>query len=548
LRKWRNLSVALLAAIFLSVLSAAIWIRHAFRTSSGPPSFETAIARTMRHLAIPRTEQRRTDPLASSAENLEAGREEFLARCSNCHGVDGTGRTPMGTHLYPRVPDLRTAATQELSDGEIHYIVENGVPLTGMPAWKSPQPESADSIWKLVLYVRSLGPLSHSEKALQATAAAQAVYVGSGACEKCHAAIYNRWKKTPMANVVRDPLEHPDAIIPNLASNEVWKFSRGQVALVYGSLWKQRYFTKIGDDYFPLPVEWGVANHVWLPYFVTAGQDWWVPDYPPDNMKRPTGQLCDGCHSVGYDIRTKQVAEWNVGCERCHGPASVHVAHPAVDNILNPARMNYVAASDTCIQCHSQGRTLDSPIDGKYYDWPVGYRVGLKLANFWKLEDHVLGKTDFYYFADGTAHKNRMQGNDFVQSVMYRRGVTCLDCHDAHGTSNYAELREPAEKLCLECHGPGSPNGPRTAAIEDHTHHKQGTPGGRCVDCHMPAIESEGVPGSYVHAHTFRFISPAATDKYGIPNPCTSCHSDKSTAWATANLKGWAERSPWRLQ
>ena len=265
-------------------------------------------------------------------------------------------------------------------------------------------------------------------------------------------------------------------------------------------------------------------------------------------MTRPTGPLCDGCHSVGYDIRTKQVAEWNVGCERCHGPGSAHTVHPAVDNILNPARTDYVSASDTCIQCHSQGRPLDSPIDGKYYDWPVGYRVGLKLANFWKLEDHVLGKTGFYYFADGTAHKNRMQGNDFVQSVMYRRGISCFDCHDAHGTSNYAQLREPAETLCLECHGPGSPNGPRTATIEVHTHHKDGTSGSRCVDCHMPKIETEGVPGSYVHAHTFRFIPPSATDKYGIPNPCTSCHASKPTSWATGVLQGWAERSPWRLQ
>lgn len=454
----------------------------------------------------------------------------------------------MGRHLYPRVPDLRSPPTQELSDGEIHYIIENGVPLSGMPAWKRPQPESADRLWKLVLYVRTLNPLTPKEEALQENAAVQAHYVGSRTCAKCHAAIYDRWKKTPMANVVRDPREHPDAILPNLASNSVSKFSPAQVAFVYGNLWKQRYFTKVGDDYFPLPVEWDIATHVWLPYFVAIGQDWWAPDYSPDNMQRPTGPLCDGCHSVGYDIRTKQVAEWNVGCERCHGPGSVHVAHPAVDNILNPARMNYVAANDTCIQCHSQGRPLDNPVEGKYYDWPVGYRVGLKLANSWKLEDHLLGKTDFYYFADGTAHKNRMQGNDFVQSVMYRRGISCFDCHDAHGTSNYAELREPAEKLCLECHGPGSPNGPRTATIEAHTHHKEGTPGSRCVDCHMPSIEGEGVPGAYVHAHTFRFISPAATDKYRIPNPCTSCHTDKPTAWATAILQGWAERSPWRLQ
>jgi predicted CXXCH cytochrome family protein len=454
----------------------------------------------------------------------------------------------MGGHLYPRVPDLRAGPTQALSDGEIHYIIENGVPLTGMPAWRSPQPESADNLWKLVLYIRTLNPLKHQQQVLQASTAAQARYVGSKACAKCHAAIYERWKKTPMANVVRDPREHPDAIVPSFVTNPVFKFQSGQVAFVYGSLWKQRYFTKIGDDYFPLPVEWGFATQAWLPYFVTIGQDWWAPDYPPDNMKRPTGLLCDGCHSVGYDIRTKQVAEWNVGCERCHGPGSAHTAHPAVDNILNPARTDYVSAIDTCIQCHSQGRPLDNPIDGKYYDWPVGYRVGLRLADFWKLEDHVLGKTDFYYFADGTAHKNRMQGNDFVQSLMYRRGISCADCHDVHGTSNYAELREPAEKLCLECHGPGSPNGPRTATIEDHTHHKQGTPGSRCVDCHMPAIQSEGVPGTYVHAHTFRFIPPSATDKYGIPNPCTSCHANKPTSWATGILQGWTERSPWRLQ
>jgi predicted CXXCH cytochrome family protein len=541
--------VALLAAIFLSVLFATLWIRNAFRTSSGPARWETSIARTVRHIAIPRTERQRRDPLAPIAENLQAGREEFLAHCSNCHGVDGSGRTPIGQHLYPRVPDLRAAPTQELSDGEIHYVIENGVPLTGMPAWKNPQPESADRIWKLVLYIRILNPLTPEVEARQTNAAAQAHYVGSRACAKCHAAIYDRWKKTPMANVVRDPREHPDAILPNLASNTVSKFSPGQVALVYGSLWKQRYFTKVGDDYFPLPVQWDIATRVWLPYFVTVvGEDWWAPYFPPDNMKRPTGPLCDGCHSVGYDIRTKQVAEWNVGCERCHGPGSAHAAHPAVDNILNPSRLNYVAASDTCIQCHSQGRPLDNPIEGKYYDWPVGYRVGLKLANFWKLEDHVLGKSGFYYFADGTAHKNRMQGNDFVQSLMYRRGISCFDCHDVHGTSNYAELREPAEKLCLECHGPASPNGPRTATIEQHTHHKEGTPGGRCVDCHMPAIETEGVPGSYVHAHTFRFISPVATDKYGIPNPCTSCHTNKPTSWATSILQGWSERSPWRLQ
>ena len=138
-----------------------------------------------------------------------------------------------------------------------------------------------------------------------------------------------------------------------------------------------------------------------------------------------------------------------------------------------------------------------------------------------------------------------MQGNDFVQSVMYRRGVTCFSCHDVHGTDNQAELREPASVMCLECHGPGAPNGPRTATLEAHTHHKSGSPGSECVSCHMPAIETEGVPGAFVHAHTFRFIRPAMTDKYGIPNPCNSCHSDKSTTWATTALKHWPD---WRME
>ena len=140
-----------------------------------------------------------------------------------------------------------------------------------------------------------------------------------------------------MANVVSDPQQHLDAIIPDLAMNNVYKFSKDQVAFVYGSLWKQRFFTKVGDDYFPLPVQWEVLNKKWSKYQVPpTGGDWWAAFYPPDNMQRPTGPLCDGCHSVAYDIHTKQVAEWNVGCERCHGPGSEHVVHPTRGNISPP--------------------------------------------------------------------------------------------------------------------------------------------------------------------------------------------------------------------
>lgn len=548
MKVWKFLFPAIVGIAIVGVLAPGLLIWRGFRATSVPSAFETAVARTLRNLAIPRHERRNENPLHGDSEALQAGREDFLSRCAICHGVDGSGTTTIGQGLYPRVPDLHASRTQNLTDGEIHYIIENGVQLTGMPAWTNAHHESNDDSWKLVLFVRSLMPLGGNELSQQAHVVSSAHYVGSQACATCHAQIYERWRKTPMANVVRDPRTHPNATIPDLATNTVAKFKKEQVAFVYGSIWKQRYFTKVGNDYFPLPVQWDVGTHEWLRYMVPSqGADWWAQLYPPDSMQRPTGPLCDGCHSVGYDIHSKQVAEWNVGCERCHGAGSEHVVHPTRGNILNPAHMDSVASNDTCIQCHSQGRPLTVPMEGQYYDWPVGYRVGLRLQDYWRLEDCNFGQTTFYYFPDCTAHKNRMQGNDFAQSVMYRHGITCSSCHDIHGTENYAQLRKPANQICLDCHGPMSQNGPRAATLEKHTHHKDGSSGSQCVACHMPKIESEGVPDAYVHAHTFRFISPGMTDKYNIPNPCTSCHTDKSTVWVKDAMSRWPEQS-WQFQ
>jgi len=399
---------------------------------------------------------------------------------------------------------------------------------------------------KILVVVLMTCALAPSLARAQANARTPA-FVGSTECRVCHTAVYDRWKKTRMANVVRDPREHPDAIIPNLSvSNPIVTFTKDQIAFVYGSKWKQRYFTKVGDDYFPLGAQWDITHKQWRPYQVANGTDWWTTFYPGGNNTRPTGPLCDGCHSVNYNIRTKQPTEWNVGCEKCHGPGGDHVNNPSRSNIVSPARLNTVDAVNVCVQCHSQGQPLEKPIEGKYYDWPVGYRPGLKLSDFWQLEEHKLGDTTFTHFADGTAHKNRMQGNDFAQSVMYTRGVTCFSCHDVHGTENNADLVKPPAVLCLGCHGPKSPNGPHTATVEQHTHHKAGSTGNECVSCHMPAIETQ-LADVNVRSHTFKFISPATTDSLKVPNPCTTCHTDKTTKWALDALKSWPEFSPWRV-
>jgi predicted CXXCH cytochrome family protein len=335
-----------------------------------------------------------------------------------------------------------------------------------------------------------------------------------------------------MANVVTDPKLRPDVVLPDFSKPDPLRtFGLDQVAVVYGGRLKQRYFRKAGDDYYPLPATWDVTNQAWRAY---------------SHTQQPTSQECDGCHSVNFDIRTKTVTEWNVGCERCHGPGSEHAARPSSANIVNPARLDYVKANDVCIQCHSTGESSRNPIEGRDYAWPVGFRPGMDLSKFWKLDDRHAPGPDSSYFPDGTGSGNRMQGNDFVTSLMYTHGVTCFSCHDVHGTENSADLLKPATVLCLQCHGPSSPNGPRAADLTRHTHHAPSSSGSECVGCHMPKIQRT-IADVKVHAHTFRFLAPGTSKAVKMPDSCTACHTDRTAEWVAEVLRSWPEFSPWRM-
>jgi predicted CXXCH cytochrome family protein len=359
-----------------------------------------------------------------------------------------------------------------------------------------------------------------------------ASYVGSPVCKTCHQATWARWSRTRMANVLTDPKLRPEVILPDFKKPDPLRnFGIEDIAFVYGGKFKQRYFRKSGDDYFPLPATWDVTNQVWRPY---------------SHIQQPTGQECDGCHSVNYDIRTKTVTEWNVGCEKCHGPGSEHARRPSRANIVNPARLDYVKANDVCIQCHSTGESARNPIEGRNYAWPVGFHPGMNLREFWTLDDRHARATDSSYYPDGTGSGNRMQGNDFVTSLMYTHGVTCFSCHDVHGTENNADLLKPPSVLCLQCHGPASPNGPRPTDIARHTHHAPGSAGSECIGCHMPKIQTT-IADVKVHAHTFRFIPPAVAQPASMPDSCTACHTDKTARWAADALRTWPEFSPWRM-
>ena len=183
----------LLIIVVVGAICGAFLVHRGFRATATPLPFEAALARRVRSLAIPSDEIRRKNPFEASSETTFQGREYFLNQCAACHGIDGGGKTQIGLNLYPRVPDLRLPATQDLTDGEIHYVIENGVQLTGMPAWGNPDVESSGTSWKLVLFIRSLRAPTDEDRRQRATTAESAHYVGSPACERCHAKIYERW-------------------------------------------------------------------------------------------------------------------------------------------------------------------------------------------------------------------------------------------------------------------------------------------------------------------------------------------------------------------
>ena len=375
-----------------------------------------------------------------------------------------------------------------------------------------------------------------------------AEFTGSAACRDCHLQIYERWQDTLMANVLQDPRVRPEVILADFdTADPLVTFGPEDVDFTYGSKWKQRYFTEIGDDLFVFPAQWDVQNRVWRRYYARPGTEWWTDYYPADQMQRPTGPLCDGCHSVNYDLQTKRVTEWNVGCEKCHGAGSAHVVDPVASTIINPAVLGDVRADDVCIQCHSQGQPRMNPIGGLYYDWPVGYEPGDRLSDVWSLEEHHLGEESFTHWPEGSAHKNRMQGNDYVQSQMYVKGVRCYACHDVHGTEYAADLIAPGNEVCLSCHQPQLQPGPR-GSIEFHTRHEPDGEGSQCVACHMPAI-ARTIGDVNVRSHTFRFVSPVFTEQYGISNPCTSCHThaEETNEWAISELRTWPHVSSWRV-
>ena len=153
------LGVGVVAAV--GVLFALV--RHGISARDQPTAVEALVARGVRHLAIPRNERDVRNPVRPTAEALRRARGHFADHCASCHGNDGRGKTRLGQGLYPKAPDMWGPDTQSLSDGEILYIIENGIRLTGMPAWGEAGGHDLTESWELVHFIRHLPKLTPDE-------------------------------------------------------------------------------------------------------------------------------------------------------------------------------------------------------------------------------------------------------------------------------------------------------------------------------------------------------------------------------------------------
>jgi predicted CXXCH cytochrome family protein len=267
--------------------------------------------------------------------------------------------------------------------------------------------------------------------------------------------------------------------------------------------------------------------------------------------------MCADCHSTNlkknYDPTRREYhttwSEIDVSCEACHGPGSRHVVwakHEEGWKKIDTRSKGLVVSlderkdvkwvhdphSDTpkrnpprdteteiqvCAHCHSRRAQLFDD------DQP-----GQPLMESYLPSLLVEGR----YYADGQLDGEVYVYGSFLQSKMYKAGVTCSDCHDPHSLA----LKETGNRVCLQCHES------EEYETAKHHFHRPGSAGANCVDCHMPARTYMVVDPR--RDHSFRIPRPDLSVKIGTPNACNNCHDDKSAAWAAAKVRDWYGHAP----
>jgi mono/diheme cytochrome c family protein len=150
-------------AVVVGGIGVSYFVSSGVSAKEQPGRVEEFLARNVRNMAIARRAKTLSNPVQYSAEVIADGRAHFADHCATCHANDGSGKTDIGQSLWPKAPDLRQALTQNLTDGELFWIIENGIRFTGMPAWSTGTKEGETASWHLVHFIRRLPTLTPEE-------------------------------------------------------------------------------------------------------------------------------------------------------------------------------------------------------------------------------------------------------------------------------------------------------------------------------------------------------------------------------------------------
>lgn len=165
----RSVVKAAAVLVAIGVLVAATALIYVMNTGVSardtPGALETALALRARNLTIGWHAKNIKNPTQSNPDALTEGRHHFADHCATCHANDGSGNTDFGRGMFPKAPDMRLSRTQQLTDGELFYIIENGIRFTGMPAFGSGNASAESSTWPLVHFIRHLPKLTPEELA-----------------------------------------------------------------------------------------------------------------------------------------------------------------------------------------------------------------------------------------------------------------------------------------------------------------------------------------------------------------------------------------------
>src|ERR1700688_3500252 len=154
MKPWKAVSLIVFALAVAAAGYGLTLVRRGFSALATPSAIEKFAATTARKMAVPSTYRQLRNPIMPSTENIRAGMAHFSDHCATCHSNDGGGDTLFGKGLYPKPPDMRAAGTQNNSDGELYYTIENGVRLSGMPVFSAAHTPA--QTWRMVLFIRHL--------------------------------------------------------------------------------------------------------------------------------------------------------------------------------------------------------------------------------------------------------------------------------------------------------------------------------------------------------------------------------------------------------